>query len=99
MFYEILSDGTIGRSSNNEKIAKTNNLSLETDKEIVYGFDGKRYFKGNEKTPPEPNYIEKRVSEYPSISDQLDMIYWDTINGTHLWQVKISEIKKKYPKK
>lgn len=47
---------------------------------------------------PEPTYVEKRMSEYPSLSDQLDMIYWDKINGTNLWQEKITEIKTKYPK-
>lgn len=43
-------------------------------------------------------YQENRFSEYPSIQDQLDMIYWDKVNGTNVWQDKISEIKAKYPK-
>ena len=43
-------------------------------------------------------YAEKRSEEYPSIPDQLDMIYWDKVNGTNLWQEKIAEIKAKYPK-
>ena len=98
MFYEILEDGTVGRSTNDEKIAELNNLTLVTDKEIIYGIDGKRYFKGEEPIPSEPNYIEKRQREYPSISDQLDMIYWDKVNGTDLWKEKIAEIKAKYPK-
>ena len=98
MYYELLSDGTIGQSTPNEKIAQKLGLNLETDKEIVYGFNGKRYFKGQEPTPPEPGYIEKRLAEYPPISDQLDMIYWDKVNGTNLWQGKIAEIKAKYPK-
>lgn len=48
--------------------------------------------------PPEPTYAEKRAAEYPSVGDQLDMIYWDRVNGTNLWQEKIAEIKAKYPK-
>ena len=47
---------------------------------------------------PEPTYVEKRMMEYPPLTDQLDMIYWDKVNGTNLWQEKITEIKNKYPK-
>lgn len=98
MFYELLSDGTIGRSTNNSKIAQQLGLVLETENEIIYGCDGKYYFKGTEPKIPEPTYTEKRQQEYPPISDQLDMIYWDSVNGTNLWQTKITEIKNKYPK-
>lgn len=45
-----------------------------------------------------PTYRDKRAAEYPAIAEQLDMIYWDKINGTNNWQEKISEIKAKYPK-
>lgn len=47
---------------------------------------------------PESTYVEKRMMEYPPLTDQLDMIYWDKVNGTNLWQEKIAEIKNKYPK-
>ena len=47
---------------------------------------------------PEPTYAEKRAMEYPSIQDQLDMIYWDKVNGTENWTTAIAEIKAKYPK-
>jgi len=43
-------------------------------------------------------YKEARILEYPSIGDQLDMQYWDKINGTNNWETKIAEIKNKYPK-
>ena len=43
-------------------------------------------------------YSDLRQKEYPSITEQLDMIYWDSINGTSNWLDKISEIKNKYPK-
>lgn len=45
-----------------------------------------------------PTYAEKRAAEYPAIGDQLDMIYWDKINGTHNWEETITAIKEKYPK-
>jgi hypothetical protein len=51
-----------------------------------------------EKEPESLTYAEKRAMEYPSIQDQLDMIYWDKVNGTNTWQENITEIKVKYPK-
>jgi hypothetical protein len=41
-------------------------------------------------------YQRDRV--YPSIGDQLDMQYWDKINGTNNWQDAINAVKAKYPK-
>jgi len=43
-------------------------------------------------------YKEKRFVEYPTIQQQLDMLYWDKINGTTTWQDTISTVKQKYPK-
>lgn len=42
--------------------------------------------------------ISARVAEYPSIEEQLDMLYWDKINNTNIWKNTITRIKKKYPK-
>ena len=44
------------------------------------------------------SYKTLRSNEYPTIEEQLDMIYWDKNNGTNNWFSKISEIKAKYPK-
>lgn len=44
-------------------------------------------------------YDEKRKAEYPSQDDQLDMQYWDAINGTSTWVDAITAIKVKYLKK
>lgn len=43
-------------------------------------------------------YQRKRAAEYPSIQEQLDMQYWDSVNGTTTWQDAIDAIKAKYPK-
>ena len=43
-------------------------------------------------------YKYQRVAEYPSIQEQMDMQYWDAINGTTTWQDAISATKQKYPK-
>ena len=68
----------------------------EMDVESAY--DGKWYVLGFVPQKPESTYIEKRLAKYPAIGEQLDMIYWDQINGTNLWQSTITEIKNKYPK-
>lgn len=39
-----------------------------------------------------------RMRDYLSIGDQLDMIYWDKINGTDIWQDHVTSVKLKYPK-
>ena len=49
-------------------------------------------------TPPELTYAEKREQEYPSVPDQLDMQYHDTVNTTTTWKDAIKAIKDKYPK-
>jgi hypothetical protein len=40
-------------------------------------------------------YAEKRAAEYPSIVDQLDLIYHEGIDA---WKEQINTIKEKYPK-
>lgn len=44
------------------------------------------------------SYQIQRKNEYPAIEQQLDMLYWDLINGTNNWLDNITEIKRKYPK-
>ena len=47
----------------------------------------------------DPNeYKYKRAEEYPSIQDQLDMQYWDKVNGTTNWQDAIAKVKSDNPK-
>lgn len=40
-------------------------------------------------------YKSKRAAEYPSIPDQLDIIYH---SGIEAWKIEIKRIKDKYPK-
>ena len=44
----------------------------------------------------ETQYQRDRV--YPSIEDQLDMQYWDKVNGTTTWQDAIAKVKSDNPK-
>jgi len=45
-YYCLLEDGTIGPSTEDESIAEEFGLTLSTDREIVCGYDGRRYFAG-----------------------------------------------------
>ena len=42
--------------------------------------------------------IKNRIKSYPSVIDQLDMQYWDSINGTTKWKDLITKIKNDNPK-
>lgn len=46
----------------------------------------------------EPSYVELRAAAYPDLATQLDMQYWDNLNGTNNWQDAIDDIKAEYPK-
>ena len=43
-------------------------------------------------------YIGKRILVYPTIRDQLDMIYHDRIDGTEVWRDAITAVKEQFPK-
>jgi hypothetical protein len=44
------------------------------------------------------DYSVLRQQDYPDMATQLDMQYWDSVNGTTVWQDTIDAIKAKYPK-
>ena len=44
------------------------------------------------------DWLERRIAEYPSIGDQLDMIYHDAVDGTDIWQTTIAAAKAATPK-
>ena len=43
-------------------------------------------------------YQRERATAYPSIQEQLDMQYWDKVNGTTNWEDLITKIKTDNPK-
>ena len=47
---------------------------------------------------PEPNWIDSRIAAYGSVGSQLDMQYWDGVNGTTVWPDHIAKVKSDYPK-
>ncbi len=43
-------------------------------------------------------YKEKREDSYPDWKTQMDMQYWDSVNGTTTWKDAIAKVKSDYPK-
>ena len=43
-------------------------------------------------------YARDRSTAYPSIQEQLDMQYWDSVNGTTTWKDAIAAVKTENPK-
>ena len=43
-------------------------------------------------------YQRDRAEQYPSIQEQLDMQYWDAVNGTKKWQEAVAKVKTDNPK-
>jgi len=46
----------------------------------------------------ENGYIQARQEAYGSVQDQLDMQYWDSVNGTTTWADHIAQVKSDNPK-
>ena len=44
------------------------------------------------------SYQYDRSQAYPSIKEQLDMQYWDSVNGTTTWKDAIAKVKSDIPK-
>lgn len=43
-------------------------------------------------------YIQARQEAYGSIAEQLDMQYWDLVNGTTTWKDHVAQVKADNPK-
>ena len=43
-------------------------------------------------------YARTRETAYPAVRDQLDMQYWDQVNGTTTWKDAVAKIKADNPK-
>lgn len=51
--------------------------------------------------PASNGYAEwelNRIKGYGTVGEQLDMQYWDLVNGTTTWKDHIAAIKSQYPK-
>ena len=43
-------------------------------------------------------YARSRATAYPTIQEQLDMQYWDGVNGTTIWADTVASVKSENPK-
>ena len=47
---------------------------------------------------PTKTYAQKRSAAYGMVGDQLDMIYWDQVNGTTTFKDHVAKVKSDNPK-
>lgn len=98
MFYtNEIKDHKIGSYTDDKDLAKKLGFNIKLEN-IEIADNGVAYEKGFIPEMPAKSYTELRLSEYPPIAEQLDMMYWDKIKGTSIWQDTIHAIKEKYPK-
>ena len=43
-------------------------------------------------------YSRSRANAFPSLEEQLDLQYWDKVNGTKKWQEAVAKVKADNPK-
>jgi hypothetical protein len=78
-------------------------LALYSDVVVVTS-DGKAWItSGVEKTVDADAIALKKVQlaradAYPSLQEQMDMQYWDSVNGTTTWKDAIAKVKSDNPK-
>jgi hypothetical protein len=82
-------------------IFELNPTVVTTSDDIAYDADGNvvKYDNAAVEALVAANaYKDDRASAYPSIQEQLDMQYWDSVNGTTTWADAIAKVKADYPK-
>lgn len=83
---------------NNISAGDTINNSESSDFKIKNGVLIVNKLIENKQNFIETEYIRLRQAEYPSLEEQADMQYWDSVNGTTIWLSTIQAVKDKYPK-
>ena len=77
---------TFGAFDENHNLVEVDeNLVQEKVAELQAEYDSKQYQRD-------------RAVAYPSIQEQLDMQYWDSVNGTNTWKDAIAKVKTDNPK-
>ena len=76
---------------NGIKVQFTAEEEAQRDIEEAQALEEKAEYDANE-------YQRERATAYPSIQEQLDMQYWDKINGTTNWEDAIAKVKSDIPK-
>ena len=69
--------------------------------DVAYDVDGNEITYDNtavESEMAKNAYKEQRAMAYKPLAEQLDMMYWDKVNGTTTWQDHIDQVKADNPK-
>ena len=74
LYYELLEDGTIGRSTNSAKNAEKYGFTLSTEKEIVYAWNNKRYLEDEVPPKPAPTKEEQQALRAEAYKQEVDPI-------------------------
>lgn len=74
LYYEILENGHIGRSTNSPKIAEKYGFTLSTEKEIVFGWDGNYYLEDEVPPKPAPTKEEQEALREEAYRQEVDPI-------------------------
>ena len=73
-----------------------NNVQLEFgENDYEYAIEMRAHAYFNEQ---QTGYIRNRQEAYGSIAEQLDMQYWDAVNGTTTWKDHVAQVKTDNPK-
>jgi len=80
------------RNENGVDIQLTPEEEAARDAEEAKAAQDKADYLANEK------YKDDRREAYGNIGDQLDMQYWDNVNGTTIWADHITTVKAAHPK-
>jgi len=85
---EIEAAKPLYKQVNNERLEFT---SADYDQAIID-------LANNKRNDQQFGYIQARQEAYGSVQDQLDMQYWDGVNGTTTWADHIAQVKSDNPK-
>ena len=90
---DFLNDVKVESIGNDESIVKWNiDLTQPTDAQLD------SYEDSANATENLVTILNNRKEAYPSIGEQLDMQYWDSVNGTTTWKDAIAQVKADNPK-
>jgi len=91
-------DGVPFTQAEKEAIAvewNSNHEKKEANAWVLHRIEGKTnsHIDANNK-----RIIDSKEEGYIPITDQLDMIYWDKVNGTDNWKTSIDDVKARFTK-
>jgi uncharacterized protein YcbX len=78
-------DGTVVCLDQDENVVTLDGSEVEESTRLQAEYDSQQY-------------ARDRATAYPSLTDQADMQYWDSVNDTTAWADAIAAVKAEFPK-